>query len=101
MYFKKNPKSNWLSTVVKEKLLCNKSYIIYDSHNNRYRRNRILRYRCGDIHNYYLSMRYQPVLEREEVGDEGQVEENIEIVIDPYVTRSSRVIRQPDRYGDT
>ncbi|XP_045779560.1 uncharacterized protein LOC123877097 [Maniola jurtina] len=39
--FKKNPNSDWLPAIVKERLKCQRSYIIEDSKGNRYRRNRV------------------------------------------------------------
>ncbi|KAG7295418.1 hypothetical protein JYU34_022487 [Plutella xylostella] len=100
VYFKKIPNGNWLPAIVKEKLNCQRSYIIEANDGIRYRRNRVhLKFRfhsnvyCHDP----LPMRTSSLegTEREGIEDDGQVEEVKAKGSEPYMTRSGRVVNPP------
>ncbi|XP_045782686.1 uncharacterized protein K02A2.6-like [Maniola jurtina] len=115
--FKKNPNSDWLPAIVKERLKCQRSYIIEDSKGNRYRRNRVqIRFTSNESCHKFDSevpsnASETQISQREEEPSERQVEADHDSFTDSfmdsvhkpkefykYVTRSGREIKLPMKY---
>ncbi|CAH2085985.1 unnamed protein product [Euphydryas editha] len=112
--FKKMPNSDWLPAVVKERLKCQRSYIIEDSKGNRYRRNRIhLRFQSNESCNKFDDVQsngspkaQSPVQRENNETRDRQMEENRDSLMDSlckeqeyhkYVTKSGREVKLPKR----